>query len=156
MFSISKQSLLWNVHLWRPLVERLHQCTLLFTGIRLRPERAFVPRTVMIGGKVGRSVLQIRLSVTNAAAPPAGGPGVPHGQDDHQTDHLGGRGGQQRPGGGRPAESRLPGELQSVVGRARWVFTDTPTKGVHLIAVQDLRKLSGNCKPLIFWTSLSP
>ena len=112
------------------------------TGIKKDPNKFFVPRTVIIGGKVRsraadhgcgslisrlRSAwLGCRMGVGGQAVEltpdcaPTGCTRVPHGQDDHQTHYSHWGCGQPRPGGGRPPPRDLPGELPSLTGRERW------------------------------------
>ncbi|XP_068779822.1 glycogen phosphorylase, muscle form isoform X1 [Struthio camelus] len=52
-----------------------------------------------------------------AVRAPHGGPWLPHGQDDHQAHHVHRGRGEPRPGGGRPPEGPLPGELPRLPGR---------------------------------------
>lgn len=112
-------------------------------GIRKNPTAPFVPRTVIIGGKVQAETKRTQTTHTKSnkqtekrcdvcltrscsLSPSAGCSGVSHGQDDHQADHFSGQRGEQRPRGGRQAEGHLPGELQSVSGRERYRSSQLP------------------------------
>lgn len=75
----------------RQLLNALHIITL-YNRIKEDPDLKMVPRTIMIGGKVGgRSLQSKRCSQNcnlkiNMCYPYIGSAGLPHGEEDHQTD----------------------------------------------------------------------
>ena len=80
-----------------------------FAGIKKDPKKLFVPRTVIIGGKVSCfsslgtwGLLSLAVSPLHHACIlscvhtlPQGCPRISHGQIDHKADHFSGRGGEQ-------------------------------------------------------------